>query len=54
MKVSVGDVGISLIFSSVLFLQKVNDIDMKDVLGYELAGVPSPMFNETGVMRFTK
>lgn len=38
-KVTAGEVGIfdiSLIFSRVLCLQKVRDIDMKDVLGYEL------------------
>ena len=56
-KVTVGDVGVfdtSLIFSRVLCVQKVQDIDMKDVLGYELAGVPPSMFDETGEMRITK
>ena len=56
-KVNVGDVGVfdtSLIFSRVLCLQKVRDIDMKDVMGYELAGVPPSMFDETGEMRITK
>jgi len=51
-KVSVGDVGVcdtSLIYSRVMCLQKVRDIDTKDVLGYELAGVPPSMFDETGV-----
>ena len=40
---AVGDVGVfdtSLIFSRVLCLQKVKDIDMKDVMGYKLAVVP--------------
>ena len=44
----------ALIFSRVLCLQKVRDIDMKDVMQYELAGVPPSMFDETGEMRITK
>ncbi len=44
----------SLIFSRVLCLQKVRDIDMNDVLGYELSGVPPSMFEGTGEMRITK
>ena len=55
--VIMGDVGVfdtSLIFSRVLCLQKVRDIDTKDVMGYKLAGVPPSMFDETGEMRITK
>ena len=52
--VNVGDVGVfdtSLIFSpECVCLQKVRDIDMKDVMGY----VPPSMFDETGEMRITK
>ena len=56
-QVHVGDVGTfdtSLIYSRVMCLQKVRDIDMKDVLGYELAAVPPSMFDEAGEMRITK
>ena len=56
-KVSVGDVAVfdtSLIFSRVLCLQKVRNIDMKEVLGYELAAVPHSMFDKAGDMRITK
>lgn len=56
-RVSVGDVVVFdtlLIFSRVLCLQKVRDINMKEVLSYELAAVPSSMFNEAGEMRITK
>ena len=55
--VIVRDVGVfdtSLIFSRVLCLQKVRDIDMKNVMGYKLAGVPPSMFDETGEMCITK
>ena len=56
-QVNVGDVGVfdtSLIYSRVMCLQKVRDIDMKDVLGYELAAVPPSMFDETSEMHITK
>ena len=52
--VIVGGFDTSLIFSRVLCLQKGRDIDMKDVMGYKLAGVPLLMFDETGEMRITK
>ena len=55
--VIMGDVGVfdtSLILSRVLCLQKVRDIDMKDVMGYKLVRVPPLMFDETGEMRITK
>ena len=45
-KVNVDGVGVfdtSLIFFRVLCLQKVRDIDMKNVMEYELAGVPPSM-----------
>ena len=56
-KVTVGDVGVfdtTLIFSRVLCLCKVRDIDMKDVIRYELAGVPPSMFDETGELGITQ
>lgn len=44
----------SLIYSRVLCLQKVRDINMQDVLSYELAAFPPSMFDEkTGDMRLT-
>ena len=55
--VIVGDVGVvdtSLIFSRVLCLHKVRDIDMKDEMGYKVAGVPPLMFDETSEMHITK
>ena len=56
-KVSVGDVTVfdtSLILSRVLCLQKVRDVNMEEVLGHELAGVPTSMFEDTGKMRLTQ
>lgn len=56
-RVRVGDVAVfdtSLIFSRVLCLQKVRDINMKEVLGYELAAVPPSLFDEAGEMCITK
>ena len=44
----------SLIYSRVLCLQKVRDINMKDVLGYELSYAPPSMFEKTGDMRISK
>ena len=42
----------SLIYSRVLCLQKVRDIDLKDALSYELAAIPPSLFNEkSGEMR---
>ena len=46
--------GPSLIYSRVLCLQKVRDVNMKDVLGYELSHVPPSMFDKTGDMRISK
>ena len=44
----------SLIYSRVLGLQKARDINLKDVLSHELAGIPTSMFDEkTGGMRIT-
>lgn len=45
---------LSLIYSPVLCLQKVRDINMKDVLGYELSYAPPSMFEKTGDMRISK
>ena len=56
-RVKVGDVPVydpSLIYSRVLCLQKVRDINMKDVLNYELASAPPSMFDKSGEMRITK
>lgn len=56
-RVKVGDVPVydpSLIYSRVLCLQKVRDINMKDVLSYELADAPPSMFDKSGDMRITK
>ena len=44
----------SLIYSRVLGLQKVRDIDLKDVLSYELAAIPPSLFDEkSGEMRLS-
>lgn len=56
-RVKVGDVPVydpSLIYGRVLCLQKVRDINMKDVLSYELASAPPSMFDKSGEMRITK
>ena len=44
----------TLIYSRVLALQKVRDIDLESVLKYELAPVPTSMFDINGDMRITK
>ena len=44
----------SLLFSRVLCLQKVRYIDIRDVMGYKLAGVPPIMFDETGEIHIIK
>ena len=44
----------SLIYSRVLCLQKVRDINLKYVLSYELAAIPPSMFDDkSGEMRLT-
>ncbi len=56
-RVKVGDVPVfepSLIYGRVLCLQKVRDINMKDVPSYELAFAPPSMFDKSGEMRITK
>ena len=40
----------SLIYSQVLCLKKIRNIDMKEVLHHELAGVPPSMFDESDDM----
>ena len=45
---------IPLIYSRLLCLQKVRDVNMKDVLGYELPYAPPSMFDKTGEMRISK
>ena len=45
----------NLIYSRVIYLQdSERDIDIKHVLGHELAPVPASMFDDTGDMRFAK
>ena len=44
----------TLIYSRILGLQKARDINLKDVLQYELAPVPPSMFEDNGDMRITK
>jgi len=43
-----------LIYSRVLGLQAVRDINLKDILKFELAPVPPSMFEDNGDMRITK
>ena len=43
-----------LIYSRVLCLQKVRDINLQDILKYELAPVPHSMFENNGDMQITK
>lgn len=54
-KIKVNDISVhdtSLIYSRVLGLQKARDINLKDVLSHELAGIPPSMFDEkSGEMR---
>ena len=45
---------LSLIYGRVSCLQKVRDINMKDVLSYELAFAPPSVFDKSGEMRNTK
>lgn len=44
----------ALIYSRVLGLQNVRGINLQDVLNYELAPVPTSMFEDNGDMRITK
>jgi len=45
----------NLIYSRVIGLQDSGrDIDINDVLGHELAPVPTSMFDDTGCMRIAK
>ena len=54
----VGDVKVfntNLTYSKVIGLQaRERDTDIKDVLGYELAALPTSMFDDTGYMRIAK
>ena len=43
-----------LIYSRVLGLQHVRDINLKDVMSFELAATPPSMFEENGDMRITE
>ena len=43
-----------LIYSRVLGLQKVRDINLKDILKFELAPVPPSMFEDNGDLKITK
>ena len=43
-----------LIYSRLLGLQKVRDINMQDILKYELVPVPLSMFEDNADMRNTK
>ena len=40
-----------LIYTRVICLQQYRDIDMTDVLSYELSQVPASSFDESGAMR---
>lgn len=40
-----------LIYTRVICLQQYRDIDIKDVLSYELSPVPASLFDESGAMR---
>jgi hypothetical protein len=56
-QVTVGQVAVydtALIYSRVFCLQKVSDIDLKDILKYELAPVPTSMFDNNGAMRIAQ
>lgn len=44
----------NLIYSRVLGLQHVRDVNLKDVMKFELAATPPSMFEENGDMRITK
>ena len=55
--VRVGDVTVfdtALIFSRVLCLQNVKDVNIEEVIRHELAGVPTSIFEDTGEMRLTQ
>ena len=43
-----------LIFSRVLLLPGTNQIDFEDLFDFELAAVPTSLFEETGVARYPK
>ena len=40
-----------LIYTRVICLQQYRDIDITDVLSYELSPVPASLFDESGAMR---
>ena len=44
----------NIIYCRVLILQQSKDIDLNRVLQYELASVPTPMFNDKGQTRISK
>ena len=44
----------NLIYSRVMGLQHVRDVNLKDVMKFELAATPPSMFDENGDMRLTK
>ena len=55
--IEVGDTRVyqaELIYSRVIGLQCSRDINMKDILEYELAPIPTSMFSENGQMRISK
>ena len=43
-----------LIFSRVLFLLGINHIDFEDLFDFELAAVPTSLFEKSGVARYPK
>jgi len=56
-QIKIGQVAVydtNLIYSRVLGLQNVRDVNLKDILMYELAAVPPSMFEDSGDMRITK
>ena len=56
-QIKIGQVSVydtSLIYSRVKRLQQVRDINLKDILLYELAAVPPSMFEDSGDMRIIK
>ena len=44
----------SMIYSRVMVLMDSRDINLKDVLAYELSPVPTSIFEDSDEMRFTK
>ena len=52
--ITVGDTSVydtKLIFNRVMGLQQSRDLNIKDVLSYELSPVPASLFDEHGIMR---